>query len=79
MLRKNKGILINEQTTFAAILKQRALVEKARKDTAAARRSREKMNARKILPTNTVNQLIAEAQSEEPLRPVEPYKVEVWE
>jgi putative transposase len=79
MLRKNKGILINEQTTFAAILKQRALVEKARKDTAAARRSREKMSVRKTFPTTTVDRPVAEAQPEEPPRPVEPYKVEVWE
>jgi putative transposase len=80
MLGRNKSILINERAIFAAVLKQRALVEKARKDTSAARRSREKMNARKAVPQKTtVRQPIVEAQSEESPRPVEPYKVEVWE
>ena len=32
MLGRNKGILINERAIFAAVLEQRALVEKARKD-----------------------------------------------
>jgi hypothetical protein len=80
MLGRNKSILINERAIFAAVLEQRALVEKARKDTPTARRSREKMNARKAVPQKTtVKQPIVEAQSEQSPRPVEPYKVEVWE
>jgi putative transposase len=80
ILGRNKSILINERTMFAAILEQRALVEKARKDTSTARRNREKMNARKaVAQETTVKQPIVEAQLEESPRPVEPYKVEVWE
>jgi hypothetical protein len=75
MLGKNKSILISERAIFAAILEQRALVEKARKDTSTARRNREKMNARKAVAQKTkVKQPIVEAQLEESPRPVEPYK-----
>jgi putative transposase len=80
ILGRNKSILINERTMFAAILEQRVLVEKARKDTSTARRNREKMNARKaVAQETTVKQPIVEAQLEESPRPVKPYKVEVWE
>lgn len=80
ILGRKKNILISEQTIFAAVLEQRALVEKARKDISAARRSREKMNARKaVFQEAKVKQSLVEAQQEESPQSVEPYKVEVWE
>lgn len=78
-LGKNKGLAINEKTIFAAILDQRALVEKARKDTATARRSREKAKARKAMPRVGNLLPVVEDRSEEPAGSVEPYIVEVWE
>ena len=78
-LGKNKGLAINEKTIFAAILDQRALVEKARKDTATARRSREKAKARKAMPCVGNLLPVVEDRSEEPAGSVEPYIVEVWE
>jgi putative transposase len=78
-LKKKKGLAIDEKTVFAAILEQRALVEKARKDTAAARRGREKINGVKTPSRSSGRRTMTQSLSEESLSPVEPYKVEVWE
>ena len=78
-LSKNKGVAINEKAVFAAILDQRALVERARKDTATARRTREKVKARKTMPSVGILPPVVEVRSEESSRSVEPYVVEVWE
>ena len=45
ILSKKRAVALHEKTIFAAVLDQRVLVEKARNDTAAARRGREKINA----------------------------------
>jgi hypothetical protein len=78
-LKKKKGLAIDEKSVFAAILEQRALVEKARKETAVARRGREKMTGVKMPSRSSGRRTITQSLSEESLSPVEPYKVEVWE
>jgi hypothetical protein len=55
------------------------LVEKARNDTAAARRGREKINAfKESHGARNAKKVSATAPEEAPLS-VEPYSVEVWE
>jgi putative transposase len=76
-LNSSKVSSVDENAIFAAIGEQRALVEMARKDSAAARRLRAKSSARqKPSPTR-----IAAASDDEGemSMPVEPYSVEVWE
>jgi putative transposase len=78
-LSKNKTVALNEKTIFAAILDQRALIDKARKDTAAARRGREKINALKESHRARDPKNVSAAAPAEAPASVEPYSVEVWE
>jgi putative transposase len=79
ILRKNGAAALSENTIFAAVLNQRVLVEKARNDTAAARRGRAKIKAFKdFVGTRNVKKAPA-AVPEEATLSVEPYSVEVWE
>ena len=78
-LKRTKESAINERTIFGAIIEQRALVEKAGKDTAAARRHREKTNSYKKLSKENRLRSITEPLGEEPANLVVPYTVEVWE
>ncbi len=79
LLSKNKAVALNESTIFAAVLEQRALIEKASKDTAAARRGREKINALKERKRISEPKKLSAASSQEAPSSVEPYSVEVWE
>jgi putative transposase len=78
-LKKKKGHAINEEAVFAAILEQRAIVEKAQKDTIAARRKREKISGHKNSPSNSGRHASVDILPDEMPDSVEPYKVEVWE
>jgi putative transposase len=79
ILSKKRAVALNEKTIFAAVLDQRVLVEKARNDTAAARRGREKINAfKESHGARNAKKVSAAAPEEAPLS-VEPYSVEVWE
>lgn len=79
ILSKKRAVALNEKTIFAAVLDQRVLVEKARNDTAAARRGREKINAFKESHGARNAKKVSAAAPEEAALSVEPYSVEVWE
>jgi hypothetical protein len=78
-LKKKKGHPLNEEAVFAAILEQRAIVEKAQKDTIAARRKREKISGHKNSPSNSGRHASVDILPDEMPDSIEPYKVEVWE
>jgi putative transposase len=78
-LGRNKHLAINEANIFAAILEQRELVTRARKNTTSARRAREKVVARKTPTSIRGSRAISDTEPQELLQRIKPYKVEVWE
>jgi putative transposase len=76
-LKRTKQLVINEATIFAAILEQRELIKKACKNTASARRAREKAGklSARILDKGPTS----DPESQALLERITPYKVEVWE
>jgi putative transposase len=78
-LGRSKNLAINEANIFAAILEQRALVERARKNITSVRRAREKATSRKAPASVNQNRPISDSESKAPLQKIKPYRVEVWE
>lgn len=78
-LGKNKSLAINEANIFAAILEQRALVDRAQSETMGARRARAKAGTLK--PSAKAKDLpkISGAGSDDLIQTIKPYDVEVWE
>lgn len=74
---KSSKLSVDENAIFAAIAVQRALVETACKDSAAARRLRARPSAWKNSP-RMPSATTVEDEDEAPAK-VEPYNVEVWE
>jgi putative transposase len=70
---------VPEKQFFAAVDKQRSIVDKASKDTASARREREKRKVLKASASERVAIVPAEASADTEVVAVKPYKVEVWE
>jgi putative transposase len=78
-LGKNKSWAINEANIFAAILDQRALVERAQKETMTARRARVKASSLKASAKVKEPLQISDSGSDDLLQTIKPYDVEVWE
>ena len=78
-LRRTKQLAINEANIFSAILEQRELVRQACKNTASARRTREKTSAGKAPTKTRERETISDSETEALLQRIKPYKVEVWE
>jgi hypothetical protein len=78
-LGKNKSWAINETNIFAAILDQRALVERAQKETMTARRARVKASSLKASAKVKEPPQISDSGSDDLLQTIKPYDVEVWE
>jgi putative transposase len=74
---KSKKLSVDENAIFAAIDVQRAIVEKASKESAAARRLRARSSAVQRSQTNP-SLMTTDISDETPVS-VEPYPVEIWE
>lgn len=70
---------VDEKTMFAAILRQRDLLEKACNDTSAARREREKARKRTKSPVLPATKTSLSQEEDLLEGKVKPYKVEVWD
>jgi putative transposase len=78
-LARNRSLAATEDTVFAAVLAQRAVLEHSRKRTASARRKRERLPSRqRDLREREVDHR-TESGNDESVTSVQPYKVEVWE
>jgi putative transposase len=78
-LRAEGHTTVPEKQFFAAVDRQRAIVDKACKETASARREREKRKGLKAADSGRAAIVPAEPSAETPVVGVKPYKVEVWE
>jgi putative transposase len=78
-LAKNRSMTATEDNVFSAVLAQRAVIEHSRKKTASARRKRETLSARQVVPPEKKVNHRTESGNDKPFTSVQPYKVEVWE